>query len=79
MKKKYDNILVIDIGGGSTELVWLKFKEDCQDDRLDQLMKINLNEIQTPSKQIEFLEHKIMKDQWRSLLTGFLFHSVFQL
>ena len=50
MKKKYDNILVIDIGGGSTELVWLKFKEDCQDDRLDQLMKINLKEIQTPSR-----------------------------
>ena len=50
MKKKYDNILVIDIGVGSTELVWLRFKEDCQDDRLDQLMKINLNEIQAPSK-----------------------------
>ena len=40
MKKKFDNVLVVDIGGGSTELVWLKFKTRCQDDRLDQLLNL---------------------------------------
>ena len=42
MQSGFDNVLVVDIGGGSTELVWLKFNSKNTDNRLDQLLNINL-------------------------------------
>lgn len=42
MNKNFENVLVIDIGGGSTELVWLQFKNCCGEDRLHHLVNIDL-------------------------------------
>ncbi len=68
---KFSQVLIVDIGGGSTELVWIDLSKVSEENRISEMLKLRLNSRKRNKPQIENLKSSFIKIvDWISVPLG---------